>query len=68
MSMFSAQSAQRGRQTANARRTASARGVCYDKNKKKWRAYVKEGGRRLWLGSYETEQDALAAVATWRKP
>lgn len=34
-------------------------GVCYDKNNKKWRAKIRVDGKEIWLGRYETFEDAV---------
>jgi hypothetical protein len=37
------------------------KGVCLDKNKKKWQAQVTHGGKRDHLGDFATEEEAKAA-------
>ncbi len=51
------QNMKRGR----AGKTSSQIGVCWMKRDQKWAAYIKAGGRRLSLGYYVKEQDAISA-------
>lgn len=35
------------------------KGYYYDKENEKWRAYIEKDGRRIYLGRFETEEEAL---------
>jgi hypothetical protein len=37
------------------------RGVCFDKRRKKWCAYITVEGKRIWLGTFDNEIDAAMA-------
>jgi len=41
--------------------TSIHRGVCWDKNRKKWLAYIKKNGKHITIGRYDTEQKAALA-------
>lgn len=43
--------------------TSGFKGVGWDKRRKKWRAYVSAGGRRINIGSFDDIHDAAAARA-----
>lgn len=49
-----------------ARRGKYMRGVCYDKRIRKFVAEIRIGGRRVYLGAFDTEEDAGAAHALAR--
>jgi hypothetical protein len=36
-------------------------GVCFDKRRKKWCAYITVEGKRIWLGTFDNEIDAALA-------
>ena len=38
-----------------------ARGVCWNKKNKRWQAAINSGGKYLYLGSYQEEDDAARA-------
>ena len=42
-------------------------GITLTKNKEKYRAYVQVCKRRIWLGTYKTEEQARRAVAKAKK-
>lgn len=41
--------------------TSGIKGVCYDKRKGKWRAYINVKGKRINIGSFDTLEDAAEA-------
>lgn len=41
--------------------TSGFKGVCWDKNKSKWRAQIYLAGKKMHVGYYETTQEAAAA-------
>lgn len=43
--------------------TSGVKGVCWDKGRCKWRAYIKLNGRLIHLGMFEDILDAAAAYA-----
>lgn len=57
--------ATRSQNSYNAKRrrdnTSGFRGVCWDKRRSKWQASIKFGGRRLFLGNYDTKEAAAFA-------
>jgi len=36
-------------------------GVCYEKRARKWIAVIYNEGKRIWIGTFETEIDAARA-------
>lgn len=43
------------------------RGYCFDKNRGKWIAYHDSADRRVYLGRFETEGEAVEAVKHFRE-
>ena len=43
------------------RNTSGVTGVCYDKTYERWRATISRRGRRVYLGTFEFFEDAIAA-------
>ena len=41
--------------------SSTYKGVSWDTQKKRWRAYIHSGGKRIRLGDYKTEKDAASA-------
>lgn len=42
-------------------KTSKHQGVCWHTQKNKWQAKIKVSGKRIYLGSFEKEEDAYAA-------
>ncbi len=42
-------------------------GVCYDRQRRKWKAQASEDGAYVYLGSYETEEAAVLARERWER-
>ena len=42
------------------------KGVSYDKHSNKYKAYVDMGGYKMWLGSFQTEQEAMRVAEETR--
>lgn len=42
------------------------RGVCWDRDRNKWRARAQFAGRRVHLGLYVSEKEAAAVASSWR--
>jgi hypothetical protein len=43
------------------RNTSGVVGIVWEKTRKKWRAYITVGYRRIWLGRYNKKHDAIKA-------
>jgi hypothetical protein len=52
---------------ANAKGTSAWRGVNYQRKINKWQARVRFEGKQRYLGVFDTEAQAGAAAAAWRK-
>ncbi len=48
-------------QKMNCKNTSGVKGVCFDKARNKWAAEIKIGGRKLYLGRFQTMGAAAAA-------
>jgi hypothetical protein len=48
------------------RNTSGYRGVTWDKQTGKWRAFGKRGGRGISLGRFASIEEAAAAAEKWR--
>ena len=48
--------------------TTGRRGVSFHKGRQKYIARVYEGGEQIWLGSFPTEQEAIAAYEQYQNP
>jgi hypothetical protein len=45
-------------------RTSRFKGVNWSSDRSKWSAFIKVGGKSIYLGSFEVEEDAYAAYAS----
>lgn len=50
-----------GNQSHQVGRSSKFKGVCWDKNRGKWAAYIKDSGRRVNLGRFDCELKAAGA-------
>lgn len=50
----------------NAKRSWIEKGTCYDKVKKKWRAAIRVRKKRIHLGYFKTEQEAMTRYRNYR--
>ena len=48
-------------QPKNSKNTSGFNGVCWHKKTKKWMAYVRRDGKRIYLGVFENIEAAIAA-------
>jgi hypothetical protein len=46
--------------------TSGIKGVCWDKNTNKWISYVRKHGKNVYLGRFDTIQEAEKAVKIGR--
>lgn len=51
----------------DARNTSGQTGVCRPAGRTKWQVYINEGGRRKYLGSYATVEEANAVAQSARQ-
>ena len=47
--------------------TSGFSGVCWATRDEKWRAYIENGGKRIWLGDFKSKRKAVAARAAAEK-
>ena len=50
----------------DSRNTSGIKGVCWDKKRNKWTSYVKKHGKNVYLGRFNTIQEAEKAVKIGR--